>query len=236
MSSCGSFGSWTSSPSYLSLECVSIHCCDLVDNLLHPGFQVNKSFRSIASAKQLWLSVVRDLSSRLLMDPPGDEILETLSTTEILEEIQRIVVGPRTWFSTNLSPPKIHRKIQVPLEKLDLSQSVDVTFHSDGRHILFYGARGAYFKGMECWEIHSGRCLWGWTSPGFTFRDATVDLRQGGSEAVVSLIETRCVVPPSHVPSRFIFFSPGTRNNASSFRKSVCRPASHASCCALPSM
>ncbi|KAJ7098897.1 hypothetical protein C8R44DRAFT_888742 [Mycena epipterygia] len=63
--------------------------------------RVNKLFHSAAFIKQLWLSVARNLASRWLIDPPADEILEALSTDELVDEVKRGVVGPRIWSPTS---------------------------------------------------------------------------------------------------------------------------------------
>ncbi|KAJ7478193.1 hypothetical protein FB451DRAFT_182404 [Mycena latifolia] len=147
--------------------------------------QVNKTFHVAASAKQLWLSVVRDLSSRRLIDPPAAEILETFSTAELIEEVKRGAVGPRTWSSSSAVLPTLSREIDISWEPLQ--EGSVVIFLQDGRHIMFYTVSG----GVECWEVHSGRRVWAWASPGYIVDYVTFDVCQGGSKAVVSLVEKR---------------------------------------------
>ncbi|KAJ7482751.1 hypothetical protein FB451DRAFT_1235974 [Mycena latifolia] len=164
-----------------------LHICTLLDVFTIISIsRVNKYLRSIVSAKQLWISVVRDLSERWLIDPPAEENLEKLSTAELIQQVKRGVVGPLTWSSTFPLPPTLSRQISISLETLR-GESSNVTFLPEGRHILFYKKTGEFAEGVECWEVHSGRRVWGWASPSRPVRHATFDFRQGGSEAVVSL-------------------------------------------------
>ncbi|KAJ6629778.1 hypothetical protein B0H10DRAFT_1939418 [Mycena sp. CBHHK59/15] len=146
--------------------------------------RVNKLFRSAAFTKQLWLSVVRDLASRWLIDSPGDEILETLSTHELINEVKRGVVGARTWSPTSSAPPSVARKITLPQE----IPSSHVLLPA-GTHIVAYDTHGgAFSRGVECWEMKTGRRVWGWAAPNYLVHQATFDIRRGGSEAVVSVV------------------------------------------------
>ncbi|KAJ7638155.1 hypothetical protein B0H17DRAFT_1149212 [Mycena rosella] len=157
--------------------------------------RVNKAFHSIASAKQLWLAIVRDLSWRGLLDPPEDSILATLSTTALKEEVRRVVVGPRTWSGSSTAPPTLSRQITFSIGDLGTSGS-ETKFLPGGRHVLIYPERGAspFPDGVECWEVHGGRRVWGWSSPGYRVYRATFDIRCGGSEAAVVLRVT-CAGP-----------------------------------------
>ncbi|KAJ7098867.1 hypothetical protein C8R44DRAFT_988701 [Mycena epipterygia] len=146
--------------------------------------RVNKLFHSAAFTKQLWLSVARNLASRWLIDPPADEILEALSTDELVDEVKRGVVGPRTWSPTSSTLPTVDRQITV-------HELPDGHVLPDGRHIVSYNrtdAGGAFYKGVECWEVKTGRRLWGWAAPNYLVYVATFDIRRGGSEAVVSVV------------------------------------------------
>ncbi|KAJ7098877.1 hypothetical protein C8R44DRAFT_988705 [Mycena epipterygia] len=95
--------------------------------------RVNKLFHSAAFTKQLWLSVARNLASRWLIDPPADEILEALSTDELVDEVKCGVITVHELPDGHLLP--------------------------DGRHIVSYNrtdAGGAFYKGVECWEVKTG--------------------------------------------------------------------------------
>ncbi|KAJ7465984.1 hypothetical protein FB451DRAFT_1369776 [Mycena latifolia] len=157
--------------------------------------RANKHFRAIAFAKQLWISVVRDLVSRYLIDPPGEENLERLSTAELMQHVKRGVIGPLTWSPSSSVPPTLSRQIHISLEALRGRYHAE--FLPEGRHILFYTETGAFPRGVECWEVRSGRRVWGWSSPDYHVGNATFDFRRGGSEAVVSLesyTSPRCMI------------------------------------------
>ncbi|KAJ7465983.1 hypothetical protein FB451DRAFT_1261527 [Mycena latifolia] len=147
--------------------------------------RVNKYLGVVVSSKQLWISIVRDLSSRYLIDPPAEEHLQRLSTAELMEQVKRGVVGPLTWSPASLIPPTLSREINISLETLQGEWS-QIEFLPEGRHVLFYKESGAFPHGVECWDVHSGRRVWGWSSPGYQVGHATFDFR-GRSKAVVSL-------------------------------------------------
>ncbi|KAJ6578267.1 hypothetical protein B0H19DRAFT_1253525 [Mycena capillaripes] len=58
---------------------------------------INKSLRSVSLTKQLWLSLMRDLRFRGLLDLPSAEELENYSTVKLVGIIKRIVFGPNVW-------------------------------------------------------------------------------------------------------------------------------------------
>ncbi|KAJ7465991.1 hypothetical protein FB451DRAFT_1261544 [Mycena latifolia] len=147
--------------------------------------RVNKYLGVVVSSKQLWISIVRDLSSRYLIDPPAEEHLQRLSTAELMEQVKRGVVGPLTWSPASLIPPTLSREINISLETLQGEWS-QIEFLPEGRHILFYKDSGAFPDGVECWEVRRGRRVWGWSSPGYHVGHATFDFR-GRSKAVVSI-------------------------------------------------
>ncbi|KAJ7128363.1 hypothetical protein C8R44DRAFT_732700 [Mycena epipterygia] len=130
--------------------------------------RVTRLFHSAAFTKQPWLFFARDLASRWLIDPPEDEILETLSTDELINEVKR--------------------------EVITLQELPHGDFLPGGRHIVYYNridAGGAFCKGVECWEIRTGLRVWGWVLPDHIVHRARFDFRRGGSEAVVSLVNIR---------------------------------------------
>ncbi|KAJ7457510.1 hypothetical protein FB451DRAFT_1275073 [Mycena latifolia] len=174
-----------------------LHICMLLDVFTIISIsRVNKYLHSIVSAKQLWILVVRDLSERWFIDPPAEENLEKFSTTELIQQVKRAVVGPLTWSSAFPVPPTISREISISLETLQ-GESSHVEFLPEGRHILFYKTTGEFAGGVECWEVHSGRRVWGWASPSRPARHATcvqnhlsiveADLKTGESRDLLDL-------------------------------------------------
>ncbi|KAJ7140407.1 hypothetical protein C8R46DRAFT_1233850 [Mycena filopes] len=129
--------------------------------------QVNKSFHALASTKQLWVWVVSDLVYRGLVDfPPGLTLLvETLTKTARIGEIERVVVGPQTWIS---GPPTLIRELRrskaapdsdtpKSLPRRAIVQNGNPTLLPGGRYIVFSESRRVLF-----WDLHTGRQAWSW--------------------------------------------------------------------------
>ncbi|KAJ7448927.1 hypothetical protein FB451DRAFT_1187433 [Mycena latifolia] len=101
--------------------------------------QVTKDFRALVSAKQLWISVVRELSWRYLIDPPAEENLEKLSAIELLHIVKRGVGGPLKLSPASSTPPTLARKIDVAtwMTAEDISSSsMALSLHDDGYELL----------------------------------------------------------------------------------------------------
>ncbi|KAJ6565965.1 hypothetical protein DFH09DRAFT_1157347 [Mycena vulgaris] len=145
--------------------------------------RVNKYFHALTATKQLWLSVVRDLTSRCLIDPPSAEVLETFSTAQLVEEVKRVVFGPRTWSPASSAPPTLLRQ-----RTISLDDRAGTSFLPDGRHILVYKSSGS--RGVECWDMLIERRVWVWSSPLWYVQYAAFDFRRGGAEARVVLSAT----------------------------------------------
>ncbi|KAJ7465994.1 hypothetical protein FB451DRAFT_418685 [Mycena latifolia] len=165
---------------------VLLHVCTHLDvyTILSLS-RIDKYFHGLVSAK-LWISVVRDLSSRYLIDPPAEENLEKLSTAELIQQVKRGVSGPLTWSPASSMPPTLCRQIELSLESL-WGESSRVDFLPEGRHIVFYKQTSTFSRAVECWDVHRARRVWGWASPDHLVERAKFDFRRGGSEAVVTL-------------------------------------------------
>ncbi|KAJ6565964.1 hypothetical protein DFH09DRAFT_1157346 [Mycena vulgaris] len=148
--------------------------------------RVNKAFHELASTKHLWRSVVRDLSSRYLVDAPAAEVLETFSTAQLVDEVKRVVAGPRTWSPACSRVPRLLRQHTISPGNL-VGRRVDTEFLPDGRHILIYKSSNHLSRGVECWDVHLGRQVWAWSFPLRYIQYVTFDLRRGGLEALVVL-------------------------------------------------
>ncbi|KAJ7478236.1 hypothetical protein FB451DRAFT_1241662 [Mycena latifolia] len=157
--------------------------------------RVNKSFRAIASTKQLWLSIVHDLAWRSLINPPADD-WESLSTTELQEEVRRAVVGPRTWSAPSAMPPTLSRQIVVPFEGLQGLDNARLPGTDDwlacGRYLSYRVFRssniGRNYIGVHCWDVRAKQRVWAWEQPGYTVKSMTFDVLGGGLQAIVSLV------------------------------------------------
>ncbi|KAJ7176255.1 hypothetical protein C8R43DRAFT_556297 [Mycena crocata] len=123
--------------------------------------RVNRHFHGLASSRQLWLSLVRALTSRGLIDAPPDELLHTLSKDALIDEIKRVIVGPRTW-SSNWELPTIARQLSLPLPSLLGNSDHTTALHQrrssvnllpGGRHALLY--TGTSREGGMCQRSHT---------------------------------------------------------------------------------
>ncbi|KAJ7029460.1 hypothetical protein C8F04DRAFT_1116471 [Mycena alexandri] len=150
--------------------------------------QVNKYFHEISSTKHLWIAIVRGLALRRLVDAPSDEVLKTLSKDALVDEVRRVVCGPRTWSLTSPDPPTLSRQttisLQYPYRHAELLPG--------GIHIVFSLA-GAMGEGVQCWDVHARRQVWSWERPGRQAREAKFDFRAGESEAVVALVVSTAI-------------------------------------------
>ncbi|KAJ7915821.1 hypothetical protein B0H13DRAFT_2452654 [Mycena leptocephala] len=131
--------------------------------------QVNRYFNAISSAKQLWPSLVRDLSLRGLIDVPLEDILVNFSPNELIGEVKRAVVGPLAWSPESATAPTLMRQFTIPFEVADGSQ-----VRSYGE--LLRGGRYTVFRThdfltgnnlLECWELATGCRVWTCTRTGF---------------------------------------------------------------------
>ncbi|KAJ6488967.1 hypothetical protein C8R45DRAFT_1143273 [Mycena sanguinolenta] len=84
----------------------------LASGLFTATLQVNKSFRGVALTKQLWVHLMNDLISRGLLGSWLTTDLDAYSTTDIIDEIKRVVCGPLTWLPISASPPTLHREFK----------------------------------------------------------------------------------------------------------------------------
>ncbi|KAJ7184864.1 hypothetical protein C8R46DRAFT_1343853 [Mycena filopes] len=105
---------------------------------------------------------------------------ESLSKDELVEEMRRASVGPRTW---NRAAAMIQREITIAL---DHESGHNGEFLHGGKYILFtleYGHRG-----LECWQVLPLRRVWIWHSSTHFVKNANFDFCRGESKAMVSLL------------------------------------------------
>ncbi|KAJ6566679.1 hypothetical protein B0H19DRAFT_1066964 [Mycena capillaripes] len=138
-------------------------------------FREERLFHEIASTKQLWLSVVRNLFAQRLIDTPLD-CIGKLSKDALIDEVKRVVDGPRTWSPKSLVPPKLSRRRTVEVDSAEWAGLLP-----GNAYIVCYF--GGPFRTVGCLEIDSGRLAWEWSRPGFNVDIATFDFL-GTSEAV----------------------------------------------------
>jgi hypothetical protein len=148
---------------------------------------VNKSFHEITSFKQLWLSIVRDLSRARVIDAPAEETLETLSTVELVEEVRRAVVGPRTWSPASSVPPTVHRQFSISLERYTVTHPAELL--PGGTHILrFVSESFPRSNGIELWEVCTGKRVWEWGRVDYDVFHAATDFQAGTSKVRLAIL------------------------------------------------
>ncbi|KAJ7276872.1 hypothetical protein C8J57DRAFT_1584279 [Mycena rebaudengoi] len=112
--------------------------------------RVSSACKRLAQSKHVWLAIVLDLGCRHLLDLPPRDTLRRFSTMQLMEEVKRAVLGPRTWAPNSSSAPTIRRKIHV-----SMSGPSRPTLLSGDKHLLVQ--RGT---GCEIWDITEGHQIW----------------------------------------------------------------------------
>ncbi|KAJ7738732.1 hypothetical protein B0H16DRAFT_1569635 [Mycena metata] len=161
--------------------------------------KVNKSFHAISRAKHLWVSVVRDLYARRLIDLGVDEVLEECSTQTLIDKVRRVVLGPSTWSPSSPIAPTICRQMTHLLD----SPRMRFELVPGGRYLVLFVWRGSHAFGVggdvdvECLEVASGRRVWSWGRPGHRVSHTEFDF-SCGSEAVVCVVSSDLEEPFSN--------------------------------------
>ncbi|KAJ7148335.1 hypothetical protein C8R46DRAFT_536478 [Mycena filopes] len=145
--------------------------------------RVNKRFHALGRAKHLWISVVRDLYARRLIDAPVDEVLEECATQTLIDRVRRIVLGPYTWSPKSPIAPTIRRQKTILLP----SPRMRFEFLPGGRYLVLYLMKDSDVE-VECLEIGSERRVWSWARAGHQVRYAGFDLDGSGPEGVAYLV------------------------------------------------
>lgn len=118
--------------------------------------QVNRSYRNVALTKQLWIVLLRDLEWRGLLDRPLERNLQTFNTSELIDEVKRVVVGPKTWAVTSADPPTLSRQVLVPFEHPENPRGSDIILPG-GR---YFAMGGDHTQNLGIWEVATGQCVW----------------------------------------------------------------------------
>ncbi|KAJ7214850.1 hypothetical protein GGX14DRAFT_443258 [Mycena pura] len=122
--------------------------------------RVNKYLWGISRTKEIWISVIRDLGARQMLDRAVDEVLEETSTETLISEAKRAVVGPHTWSKTSVSPPTILRQVTI---SFDADRTPYVEFLPGGRHIIFntwYSENDLQGTLVVLWDVHLAQQVW----------------------------------------------------------------------------
>ncbi|KAJ7108402.1 hypothetical protein C8R43DRAFT_1243567 [Mycena crocata] len=86
--------------------------CD-VHTVLHVG-RVNKLLRALTLTKEIWLALIHDLAFRGILDLPPADVLRNYTVPDLVDDVKRIVLGPKTWSPASTSPPIITRQRALP--------------------------------------------------------------------------------------------------------------------------
>ncbi|KAJ7189120.1 hypothetical protein C8R46DRAFT_1056645 [Mycena filopes] len=149
--------------------------------------QASRTLRELTQDRQLWLSLVRDLARRRLIDVPPPEVLDTLSKDALVDEIRRVAAGPRTWSPTYsaVEPPTLTRQFTVPA----VSVLAEVELLPGGKHFILRGGQvnGPVRRRLDCWEVQTGRLVWSWSKPNVLVADAKYDYVDAGAKMAILL-------------------------------------------------
>ncbi|KAJ7171373.1 hypothetical protein C8R46DRAFT_1088255, partial [Mycena filopes] len=166
--------------------------------------RVNKRFHALGRAKHLWISVVRDLYARRLIDAPVDEVLEQCATQTLIDRVRRIVLGPYTWSPKSPIAPTIRRQMSIMLP----SPRTRFEFLPGGRYLVLYLMKDSDVE-VECLEISSERRVWSWARAGHQVRYAGFDLDGSGPQGVAYLVFSDNAEPHDQLLILRINFEPG---------------------------
>ncbi|KAF7342632.1 hypothetical protein MSAN_02020000 [Mycena sanguinolenta] len=106
-------------------------------------FRVNKSFRCLALSKQLWRSLVFDLSSRHFI--PHLDAIQDCTTAQLLAAAKWLVCGPETWTAQAHAPPTVSFSRTFP-------PGGEARLLPGGRHLAVLRSRNLY-----CQDVLTGR-------------------------------------------------------------------------------
>ncbi|KAJ6598092.1 hypothetical protein DFH09DRAFT_53157 [Mycena vulgaris] len=143
--------------------------------------RVNQHFRAIALEKHLWISLLRHLEFRGLINFPPEETFERLATEDLINEVKGIVLGPKTWATLGRAPvPK--RQVLLPLyEKISVGHP-DMRLLAGGRYFTFHNQASLIFFDAAT----TGRTVWSYTHPA-PFRFWSHDMSRGGDDVFVAV-------------------------------------------------
>ncbi|KAJ6536446.1 hypothetical protein DFH09DRAFT_1179012 [Mycena vulgaris] len=144
--------------------------------------RVNKHFRAIALAKQLWISLLRDLEYRGMTDVAPGEDFATYTTHDLIEEVKRIVVGPKTWSPAWSAPTLLKRQSVVPFERESSTGTLDIRLLPGGRYFAVHQQASLKF-----FDVATGKSAWSYTHP-HSIHSWSIDMSAGICTAVVVMV------------------------------------------------
>jgi hypothetical protein len=99
--------------------------------------------------------LIDDLAARGLVDLPHDRPLQEYSTAELIEEVQRIVLGPKTWSRATHAAPIIAREFRIPSTRADDQPRFSVQLLPGGTHLVV-----EYTSRIELWHVAASAVIW----------------------------------------------------------------------------
>ncbi|KAJ6570846.1 hypothetical protein DFH09DRAFT_1153219, partial [Mycena vulgaris] len=141
--------------------------------------RVSRFFRTLALSKQLWISLLLDLSARSLFSLPEPSNLRELTTDELLAAVKRLVCGPATWSHQSPLPPTVSRSTS--FDNCTMS-AVDgqIRLLPGGRHFVV-----DHGLGIKCCDAKTGECVW---TRGTRVSDYSVEMLDEGQSAMFFLL------------------------------------------------
>ncbi|KAF8070068.1 hypothetical protein FPV67DRAFT_999761 [Lyophyllum atratum] len=108
-----------------------------------------KYLYSFAFSKSLWLALITKMQSRITLDFPNGDSLQSLSACSLVELAKRAIRGSQSWTPSSSQVPVVsHRHV------LDLPTTQDhvVKLLAGGKHLMHKQPTN-----LACWSISQGR-------------------------------------------------------------------------------
>ncbi|KAJ7144530.1 hypothetical protein C8R44DRAFT_846281 [Mycena epipterygia] len=117
--------------------------------------QVNRFLHDITSAKQLWISHVKNLIQTSLIELPPALTLDELSAVRLIDLVKRLVTGPTTWSqgSPTVSSEVVIQRLANHI--LPFHGYCSAKLVSGGRHIIMI-----HEPTLEIWDVAAQRLIW----------------------------------------------------------------------------
>ncbi|KAJ6467558.1 hypothetical protein C8R47DRAFT_1152647 [Mycena vitilis] len=125
---------------------------------------------------------------RSLIDAPPKDTLVNSSTDELIGEVKRTVVGPRTWSTHSPEAPTLLRQFTIPMEpdNATLRRSLSVSeLLPGGRYIVLVTQDRLRHSTVGCWEVETARSVWTWAAPNTMVSLAKYDMYQPSKTTVL---------------------------------------------------
>ncbi|KAJ7220978.1 hypothetical protein C8J57DRAFT_1393486 [Mycena rebaudengoi] len=116
--------------------------------------RLSKRFRFVMESKHLWILLLTELHARNLIDLSHNRLLHDLSCTELVEEVKRFVVGPKSWSGPSEQPPVILQQTRIPHS--NSQDSTDFELLPGGRYLVVRW----HPNRIELWDVTTRKLIW----------------------------------------------------------------------------